>query len=93
MTSASSDGCGISTVAGRTIASRYQNVDISGIVMASCAKHEFILKCSNLSKGEKYADIDKILKPIFKNRPNGVLYYDIICKYGKGAKVSVELNY
>lgn len=81
------DGCGITTEAGKTVAGRYQNTDVSGIVMASCSKHEFILKCSNLVKGERNIDIDNLLGPIFHNRRNGILYYDIVCKYGPGAKV------
>lgn len=56
--------------------------------MASCAKHEFILSCADLIKGERNIDIDNLLTPIFESRNNGVLYYDIVCKYAKGAKVN-----
>lgn len=83
------DGCGIQAEAGKTVAARYKNVDVTGIVMATCAKHDFILNCSNLLKGERNIDIDNVLAPIFRDRSNGVLYYDIVCKYGKGAKVII----
>lgn len=83
------EGCGITTEAGKTVAARYKNLDVSGVVMATCAKHDFILNWSNLVKGERNIDIDNVLGPIFKDRPNGVLYYDIVCKYGKGAKVNI----
>jgi len=62
-------------------------VDASGLIMASCAKHEFILNCADLIKGERNVDVYNLLAPLFMNRTNGVLYYDIACKYGKKAKV------
>lgn len=54
-----------------------------GVFGVFCARHETVLRCTDMYKGERFAYLDYLLQQMLEpdDTRNVFLYYDVACRY------------